>query len=219
MTGRLSYNLQRTTDPTEEPVTIDMVKRQCTIEVDETYWDEWIDGEFNGDTWGVIAAAREQVEYDARVAIMPQTWNLRLDEWPDDDWVDLKVHPVQSVTVAYEDLDDATQTWAAGNYEVQRSRYRSLLMKTDKDVDFPDLSTSDPRPVNITITAGYSNTTDHTTPVARRNQVPRAVGMAILMLCGHWFRNRESVLVGTISKEIDQGYHSLLRTIRPTRYA
>lgn len=218
MSGRLDYNLQRTTAPTEEPITLEAAKRQCSIDREETFFDVWLAGD-DEDSIGAIAAARELVEYDARVAIMPQTWTLRYDAWPDGDWIDLLIHPAQSVVVTYDDLNDATQTWAAANYQLQRGRYRSLLMKTDKDADYPDLSSSDPRPVQIVITAGYSNTTDHITPAARRNQVPHAARMAMLMLIGHWFRNRESVLIGTISKEIEQGYRSLIETIRPVRYA
>ena len=217
-TGRLSYNLERTTAPTNEPLDKASVKRQCTIEAAETFFDDWFDGDAT-DGAGAIPAARDLVENDAQVALMPQTWTLRLDEWPTDDWVDLLIHPVQSVTVSYEDEDDATQTWAASNYELQVSKYRSVLMKTDKDVDFPTLSTSDPRPVTITATAGYSNTTDQPTVAGQRALVPQAAKMAMLMLIAHWFRNKESVVVGTISKEIEQGYTSLIRSVRPERYA
>lgn len=217
MTARLAYNLQRTTAPTEEPVDLCAVKRQCTIEELETYFDDWFAGN-PAYTGGAIAAARAMVEHDAQVALMPQTWTLRLDDWPLDDWVDLRIHPVQSLTISYEDEDDATQTWAASNYELQRSEYRSIVMKTDKDVDFPDLSTSDPRPVTLTLTCGYSNTTDQTTTVARRALVPHQAKHAILMLVEHWFRNRGSVIVGVASKEIELGYKSLIESIRPSRY-
>ena len=243
MTSRIAYNLERTTDPTEEPIDKSSAKLQCHIEAAETFFDNWFDGDAAVDAAGAIPAARFLVEQDAQVALMPQTWQLRLDNWPigkayetshwdvgarhmmdtrymiGDDWIDLLIHPVQSVTVSYEDTNDATQTWAASNYELQVSKYRSILMKTDKDVDFPTLSTSDPRPITITITAGYSNTTDQATIVLRRAKVPPSAKMAMLMLIAHWFRNKESVLVGSISKEIEQGYKSLIRTIRPERYA
>lgn len=218
--GRLAYNLQRTVDPTEEPISLAEAKRQCEVDDAETAFDSWFEGDADTN-FGAIGAAREQVEYDANVVLMPQTWVQRMDAWPDGDWIDLRVHPVQSVTVSYEDLNDATQTWAASNYELQKGRFRSLLMKTDKDATFPDLSTSDPRPVSITIVAGYSNTTDQTTIIARRNKVPRTLRLAMLMLVSHWFVTKEAVQVGfggTVT-QIPHGYRDLVSSQRPMRYA
>jgi hypothetical protein len=44
--------------------------------------------------------------------------------------------------------------------------------------------------------------------------VPAAIRHAILMLVGHWYEARSSVLTGTISKEIEFGVKSLLDSQR-----
>jgi uncharacterized phiE125 gp8 family phage protein len=44
--------------------------------------------------------------------------------------------------------------------------------------------------------------------------VPSQIRHAILMLVAHWYDRRESVLTGSISKEIEFGVHSLLDSCR-----
>lgn len=41
---------------------------------------------------------------------------------------------------------------------------------------------------------------------------------ACLMLLGHWYENRETVLVGTISKEIERSYGDLIESLKLYRY-
>lgn len=41
---------------------------------------------------------------------------------------------------------------------------------------------------------------------------------ACLMLLGHWYENRETVLVGTMSKEIERSYGDLIESLKLHRY-
>jgi uncharacterized phiE125 gp8 family phage protein len=52
--------------------------------------------------------------------------------------------------------------------------------------------------------------TDAGTGINYLGEVPGPALQAIRLACGHWWRSRESVLVGTISKEIEQGWRSLV---------
>lgn len=47
--------------------------------------------------------------------------------------------------------------------------------------------------------------------------VRRSTKQAILMLVAHWYANRETVLVGTVSKEIEMGAFALLQNERRFR--
>jgi uncharacterized phiE125 gp8 family phage protein len=49
---------------------------------------------------------------------------------------------------------------------------------------------------------------------ASGTSVPAAIRHAILMLVGHWYESRSSVLTGSISKEIEFGVKSLLDSQR-----
>lgn len=218
MVGVLDYSLERTVAPTIEPMLPAAAKLQCGIELAEAYFDPWLEAK-DGNV-GAIQAAREMVEANAQVALMNQTWVLKLDGWPTGEPViDLHIHPVQSITsVTYLDETGASQPWSSANYQLIRSKFRSLLFKPDADVEFPTITTTIRRPITITFLAGYPDPTTDTTDAMKRAKVPRAATMAMSLLLGHWFRNRESVLVGSSSKEIELSYRDLLNTIRPVRY-
>lgn len=214
----LPYVLTRTVDPAHEPITATECKLQLNLEPTDKDFDAWLEP---GDSQvGVIRAAREMVEADTQLALIDQTWTLKLDQWPEDDrTIDLRIHPVRSISsVTYKDTTGTTQTWGASNYEVLRHRFRSYLLKPDTTTVWPTLSSTLANPITITFIAGYSDPSTDTTAIAKRNKVPAAAKKAMLMLISHWFRQREAVLIGSISKEIELGYRSLINTIRPNRY-
>lgn len=224
----MEYAFEITTQPTAEPITVEAAKRQCSIEVSETHFDDW----FGADVIaadkipGAIGSARALVESDARVRLMPQTGVLRFPSWEQlveltrrgaPEALDLREHPVRAIaSVKYYDGDDVQQTLSAGSYQLLRSRFRSYIASTLSTSSLPSFNTARALPIEITLTLGYSIAAD--SPLVQRAAVPPAAAMAIKMLLGHWFKNRESVLTGTISKEIEQGYLSLINTIRPRRY-
>lgn len=56
----------------------------------------------------------------SRRAFRTQTWDLVLDAFPDDDFVELPKPPLQSIThLKYRDTAGTLQTWAATNYIVE----------------------------------------------------------------------------------------------------
>lgn len=68
------------------------------------------------------------------------------------------------------------------------------------------------QPNNVTVTylTGSSTTTA---------SVPANIKQALRMLVAHWYRNRESALVGTVSTEISMGLDALLESERLEGYA
>lgn len=214
----LPYTLERTVAPTPEPITRDSAKHQCSIELGETAFDPWFEsGEGNV---GAIARARELVEFDTGACLMNQTWALRLDRLPSGGLIELIRHPVRSISsVVYYDADDVSTTLAASNYELIRGRFFSYLVKADLNAVWPTISTSKHKPVTITYVAGYPDPATDTTDVLKRAKVPECAKGGMLVLLAHWFRNRESVLVGSISKEIEQGYKDLISPICQPRYS
>lgn len=218
MPGFLDYGLERTVAPTAEPLTLATAKHQCNVEPAETAFDCW----FNSGEGkvGAIQAARELVEQRAQLALMPQTWVLKLAEFPaEHPLIDLRIHPVRRISsVAYIDANGSTQTWSSSNYEVQRTSHRSLLVKTDTSAAWPTTAGNKLRPVIITMIAGYSDPTTDKTPLLQRAKVPAHARQAILMLLDHWFEHRGAVLVGMISKSIELSFEALIDVLRPTRY-
>lgn len=75
-----------------------MADAKTHLRVDTNDEDEYIST--------LITAAREQVEDTTRRAIMTQTWDYFLDEWPDEDFITLPLGKLASVTsVKYKDSD------------------------------------------------------------------------------------------------------------------
>jgi len=67
----------------------------------------------------------------------------------------------------------------------------------------------DDKSVQISYLAGYGGAANVPTPAKH----------AIKMLVGHWYANRETVLVGSISKEFEFAASALLAPLRWKQYA
>lgn len=63
--------------------------------------------------------------------------------------------------------------------------------------------------VRVVYTAGYPPVGDPSV-----STVPPAIKQAILLLIGHWYRNRESVVTGTIATSLPLAVEALLSTYR-----
>lgn len=215
MPGLIEYALERTVAPTYEPLTLAACKHQCNLEIGETAFDLWFENKENG--VGAMQAARECVERDAQVALMPQTWVLKLEEFPGEPALDLRIHPVRSLVVTYRDADGDSQTWNSSHYLLQRQQHRSLLVKADLSVDWPTVDSNRLHPITISLVAGFSDPTVETTEIAQRAKVPLAARQAMLLLVGHWFKHREAVLVGSINSQIELTYEHLIERLRTSR--
>lgn len=76
------------TAPVLEPISLEQLKLHLRIELDVLDEDEYLEG--------LIIAAREHVEDVTRRAIMTQTWEYYLQEWPDGDSIKLPFGNLQS---------------------------------------------------------------------------------------------------------------------------
>jgi uncharacterized phiE125 gp8 family phage protein len=67
----------------------------------------------------LITAARKHCEYFLGRSLITQTWDLYLDSFPNEEYIEIPYPPLQSVTtLKYKDTAGALQTWAATNYIV-----------------------------------------------------------------------------------------------------
>jgi len=83
-----------------EPVTLAEARLQCKVDADDTTHDALITG--------LITAAREFAEHYTGRALAPQTLEAALDAFTDDDYIDLPMPPVSSVTsIKYTDTAGA----------------------------------------------------------------------------------------------------------------
>lgn len=186
------YGLSLVTAPTIEPVTLEQAKKQVGLSLDDGYHDELLGS--------LITAARQTVEARTNRAIINQTWDMVLDCFPYGlEPIYIPKAPLSSITsIKHYDTSNVEQTIATSVYKVLTNREPGeVLLKYQQS--WPALY-SEAAVVTIRFVAGYG---------ATASTVPAALKQAILLLVTHWFNNREAVLIGSISKEIELSFNAL----------
>lgn len=176
-------SLSLVTAPLVEPVTVTEAQAhlRVTDDVDLAQIDAW------------IVAAREYCENYTHRAFISQTWDLKFDgSFPEGD-IELPMPPVSSITsITYVDTAGATQTWAAANYITDLPagpRANVARISPAYGVSYP--STRDQiNAATVRFICGYGATTA---------SVPFGIKAAMLLLIGHWYENRASIVVGSAS--------------------
>lgn len=195
----MGYKLK--TAPTVEPITLTEAKLHLKIDSDTTD-DNLITA--------LIQAARESCENYTGRAFINQTWELTLDEFPDegdsdDNYIELYPSPLSSITsIIYKDLDGVSQTASSSTlYEADAysTPGRACLKYGQVWPTAQEIQNS----ITVTFVAGYG---------AAGSNVPAAIRTAILMLIGHLYEHRESVNVGNMVTEMPMGVQYLLDPYR-----
>ena len=108
--------------------------------------------------------------------------------------------PVSEITlVKYYDTDNVQQTLSSSVYQVTPAIEPSTLM-LKVDQSYPDVADREDA-VLVKYTVGYGTAT---------TDVPFAIIQAVYLTIGHWYQNRQEVVVGRIATEIPMGAKYLL---------
>src|SRR5690606_38541579 len=163
--------------PTAEPVSIDVLKDH--LKVDHNDEDELL--------MTYLKSAREWAEGYTRRALLTQTLEMVLDDFPLTFSLALMRPPLQSVTsVKYYDKDNVEATWT--DYEVDaRSEPGQIHFNS-----MPGTALLESGGVVVRYVAGYGND-----PAL----VPSPIVQGILMTVAHRYENRETINVGNIVTE------------------
>lgn len=195
------------TAPAVEPVSVAEAKLHCKIDsADE-----------DAAVTLLIKAARRYCENYRRESFILTVWNLGLDRFPrlrdrrggclttpyfDRDAILLPVGPAISVTgILYADTAGDGQVF--GDYDVDLSS-RPGRIRPEYGVSWPQ-TREQMNAVAVTFSAGYG---------AAGSNVPEHLREAMLLLIGHWYRNREAVNIGNITTELPLGARDLLNVDR-----
>jgi uncharacterized phiE125 gp8 family phage protein len=186
-------SLTRATPPAVEPVTVAEAKAHLRVDAsdDDTYIGT------------LITAAREWCEEYLDRTLVNTRWTMRLDSFPYE--IELPRPPIATsgtttaVTLTYTLGDDSTATLSTASYRVDRNSTPGVVRQLRAGTWPANLD--DYNAVSVTWWGGYG---------ASGSSVPAAVRHAILMLVGHWYENRSTVLVGSISKQLEFAVESLL---------
>ena len=201
MTEHIVSSLRLITAPAVEPITLIEARLHLRLDAEGSplaHPDDDI-------VTALISTAREYM--DGRDGILgrcliTQTWELVLDEFPSAE-IKVPLPPLQTISsIKYDDADGIERTITASNYLVDTSSQPGWVVPIST-YTWP--STLDGiNTVRVRFVAGYGVAVD----------VPVRIKQAMLLLIGHWYQQRESVLVGPIATDLPMGVDALLTPLR-----
>lgn len=180
------------TPPVIEPVSL--VEAKDHLRVDITDDDALIQGR--------LRAARRHLERRYACAFLTQTLVLTRDNFGcwNREPIKLRSPAVSVSSVTYVDPSGSSIVWGSSNYVLVATQEPARL--------YPALTTvwpttaAVPGAVKIEYVAGYT----------QPELVPDDMKEAVLLLLGHFYENREAVLTGSVSKEIELSLNELMST-------
>jgi uncharacterized phiE125 gp8 family phage protein len=143
----------------------------------------------------LIAAATEHYDGPRGIlsrALMQQTWDLLLDEFPAGPAIRFPLGPLISVTeVAYIDPDTEIEAiFASSNYQVDIHQPLGWVQLAES-ASWPDVMQTI-NAVRVRFVAGYADAA----------AVPAPIKAAILLNVGDLYKNRETAAVGAVASAI-----------------
>lgn len=189
------WSLQRTVDPTVDPVTLADAKTH--LRVDGTDDDALITS--------AITAATSRIEEHIGRQLITATWKLTLDRFPGGDTIILPRPPIQSVTsVTFWRKDGTSSTVAATDYLVDtQAEPGRLVLHSGKS--WPTDTLRAAASVEVVYIAGYG---------AAGADVPEPIRAAVKLVTGTLYEHRETVVVGTTATPLPQSVEWLLHPYR-----
>jgi uncharacterized phiE125 gp8 family phage protein len=174
------------TPPTTEPVTYAEAQAHLNVtgDTDKTLIES------------LIKAARAYVEKSIHRALITQTWVYARSDWPKGDVISLPGGPTLTlVGLTWLDTAGASTAFTDVILDTHGSKVVLAHNKT-----WPSGELYPVNPIQAEYTLGYGEAKD----------VPENVKLAMLLLIGHWYENREAVLTGATSKQIEFAVDALL---------
>lgn len=177
------------TAPTLDVVELDTLKRQCRIELDQADEEELLRA--------YLKAAQAWVEDYAGRALLTQTWQVSLPDFPDRLWLP-RAAPLQSVTfVKYYDASNVLQTLSSSSYVVPAFAEPACVVLADT-YSWPDVYDR-PDAVRVEYVCGWDDPAD----------VPANLVQAVLLLVGHYYEHREHSITGVMQAPIAMAAEAL----------
>lgn len=192
--------LEQVSAPSVEPVSLADAKLHLRVDIDDD--DDLITG--------LIVAAREHAEEVTRRALITQTWNYYRDDFPAGETLLIPRPPLQSVGGIYYTPDEGSEQEISNDeYQVDAHGEPGRVVLTS-GASWPGDALVRANGLRVQFVAGYGDEAD---------DVPEPIRLAIKMMVGHWYENREwSVATGNI-QEVPFAVDALLRSSRVLKFS
>lgn len=173
--------IEVTIQPAVEPVTQAEAKDHLRVRHNDD--DSYINA--------LIRVARSSVEILTQRSLISRTLKLWADNFPRSRVLELEGAPIQAVSSVKYMIDDVETTLSTAIYTVDTKSSPGRIVLNDGEI-WPVVDYV-PNAVRVTYTAGYGGASD----------VPQDLKHAILMMVGHLYENRESIVVGANTSTVE----------------
>ena len=147
----------------------------------------------------LILTSRLHIEAALGLSLITQSWRMLIDRWPKGPALNIPMRPLQSIDeVRVLSASSAATTILPSAYDADLSSAQPRLLRTGAALPQPG------KPVHgieIDLTAGYGDAA---------SDVPAPIRHALLILCTHWYENREPIEVGSPAAGIPSSVSDLL---------
>lgn len=186
------------TASTGSPITLESIKDHLRIERGETVYDD--------ELRGMRSAAVEMAQNITGRKLMSETWRLHLDDWPDEEYIELPYSPLQTVGstgIVYTNSTSGSTTFGSTAWSADTVSEPGRIV-LDNDEDWPTDILHQNNPIAIDFDCGYSAT----------SSIPQSIIHACKLMIGHWFEQREDTLTGQELKQVPFASRALLAPYR-----
>ncbi len=185
-----------TSGPASEPISVEEAKAH--LRIDTNAEDVLIAS--------LILTSRLHIEAAADLALINQTWTLKLDRWPLGAEVVIPLSPLQAVNaVRVKDGNGVAQVVPSTSYLVDMASKPPRLVWNATARPDPGVPAAG---IEIEFGAGFG---------ASSVSVPAPIRHAVLLLIAHWYEHRASIEIGSPALRIPDLVSDLIQPFRKIR--
>jgi uncharacterized phiE125 gp8 family phage protein len=156
----------------------------------------------------MISAATRYVEASAGVKFITRQLRFKMDHPPTDRVLELpggQMVNVDGVAVEYLDDDGVTQVFDQSEYQVDYDSVPGRVALTASS-QWPTVGNGYIGSFVVAYNAGLAQSVDVVPPLAK---------MAVLLVVGHWFKNREQFTAGIVGADVEGSVRAITNVLWP----
>jgi len=189
--------LQLRAGPASEPLSLSDTKTFLRVDGDD---DDIL-------VASLISAARVYIETTIGKILISEDWSYFIDKWPKSGTLFLPLSPVQSIEeIRVHKIDETYDVLSSSDYAQDLISHQPRLKRLNLSAPFAEGGGLNR--IEVRFSAGFGDL---------ESDVPKDLRQALLMLCAHWYEQREPVGLGGSFNEIPTTISALLNNYKSYR--